>query len=328
MVKKFLGILAILGLCSNLSAATWDEPWHRDVVAKADAFGLYEVVSTSPSRVAFKQVRHLAGVQTGPDVVLNGYYARELMSSSSINGVIDDGSALRFKGPGTRYYLFLKKAPSGTTWHIASPTSGFAEVRSDGNVVGTFRISVHQALVDSSTYELTQTCIYRKLHGEECSANVYTFIRTQLSAQPAAISANASPEQRDRFFQQHAALETAYVIGYALNRETLSKFLRDPSFHTQISAVRALRASDSGERNAMLMSFVTDDSRNILARVIAVQMIREAGARDLKDQIATYVPKASDEEVNLGIEIMDPRIGTRFPASLKDALQKLIAEWK
>jgi hypothetical protein len=78
----------------------------------------------------------------------------------------------------------------------------------------------------------------------------------------------------------------------------------------------------------MLMSFVTDDSRNTPARVVAVQMIREAGARELNEQIVAYAPKASSVEVGLGIAIMDPRIGTQFPSRLKAALEKVIAEWK
>jgi hypothetical protein len=328
MLKTLPGIALILVLCSNLYATTWDEPWHRDVVAKSDAFGLYEVVSTSPTKVVFKEVRHLAGLQTGPIVELTGYYSRELMSSSTVNGVRDDESELRFKGPGTRYYLFLKKSSAGTTWTIASPTSGFAPVQPDGKVIGTFRISVHQALVDSDAYELAQICIFRKLHGEQCSPNVSTFIQAQLAAAPAVMSANASPEQADQFYKQHVALETAYLTGYVVDRETLLKFLKDSVVHTQISAVRALRASDSTERNAMLMSFVTDDSRHILARVVAVQMIREAGARELKEQIVAYAPKASSTGVGLGIEIMDPRVGTKFPSSLKAALEELIAEWK
>jgi hypothetical protein len=328
MLKKLPGIVLILALSSTLSAETWDEPWHRDVVAKSDAFGLYEVVSTSPTKVVFKEVRHLAGIQTGPNVELTGYYSREVMSSSIVNGVRTDESSLRFKGPGTRYYLFLKKASSGTTWTMASPTSGFAEVQPGDKVVSTFRISVHQALVDSGIYELSQTCIFRKLHGQECSPDVSSFIQTQLAGAPAAMSNNASAEQADLFFKQHAALETAYLTGHAIDRETLSKFLKDSVFHTQISAVRALRALDPKERNAMLMSFVTDDSRNILARVVAVQMIRETGARELKDQLVAYAPKAPSTEVGLGIAIMDPRIGTRFPSSLKSALEELIAEWK
>jgi len=327
MLKKFLGTLAVLTVCSKLYAETWDEPWHRDVVAKAEAFGLYEVVSASRGRVALKEIRHLAGSQTGSNIEIDGFYSRETLSSSSVNGVrVDEGLSL--KGAGTHYYLFLKKAPAGGAWRIASPTSGFAEVRSDGKVIATYRISIHLALIDSSIYELTQTCMYRRLHGQECSPDINQYIVRELSAEPAVMSANASPEQADRFYRQHAALETAYLIGYTVDRDTLSKFLKDSVFHTQISAVRALLGADPKERSTTLMAFVTDDSRDPLARVFAVLTIREAGARELKEQIATYIPKASTAQVGLGLDIMDPRIGTRFPHSLKEALEQLAAEWK
>jgi hypothetical protein len=78
----------------------------------------------------------------------------------------------------------------------------------------------------------------------------------------------------------------------------------------------------------MLMAFVVDDTRDLLPRVIAVQMIREVVAKELMDSITAYIPKASTEIVDLGMDIMDPRIGTRFPQSLKDALEKLVADWK
>jgi hypothetical protein len=106
------------------------------------------------------------------------------------------------------------------------------------------------------------------------------------------------------------------------------KFLSDSSFHTQISAVRALAASTVADRNAMLMNFVTDDTRDALARVVAVAMIRETNGRELKDQLAAYAPKASVQEVGLVANIMDPRVGTRFPENLKKAIEELLTSWK
>ena len=328
MLKPVLGALVVLMLTASLEAATWSEPWHREVVAKADAFGLYEVVGPSASRVVLKKVRHLAGSDTGATVEIDGFYAGELLSGSSINGVSTTGSTVRLKGAGTRYYLFLKKAPSGSTWRLATETAGFAEVRSDGKVGATFRISLHQALIDQATYELAQTCIFRKLHGETCSPEVSEFIQTQLSAAPGSLSSDATPDQVDRFFTQHAALETAYLIAYSVDLGTLAKFLQDPVFHAQISAVRALSASVSKERNTTLMAFIADDSRAMLARVFAVLMLREVGARELKNEITAYIPKAPTTGVGLGIEIMDPRIGTPFPGNVKVALEALVAEWK
>jgi hypothetical protein len=234
---------------------------------------------------------------------------------------------LGFRNPGTHYYLFLQKAPAGGTWRIATPTSGFAAVRNE-KVTATYRISFHQALVDAKTYETTQTCIFEKLHGKsECLANVYGFINQQLALAPAAVSSTA-PDQMDRFFNQHVALETAYIARYALQRDVLVKFLREPDFHTQISATRALGASALPDRTTMLMNFVMDDSRNLMARIVAVAMIRENGGSELKEQLAAYAPKAPVQEVWLFDNIMDPRVGTRFPGSLKEALEQLLASWK
>ena len=99
-----------------------------------------------------------------------------------------------FKGPGTRYHLFLKKAPTGSRWRLDSPTAGFAEVQADAKVVTTFRISIHQVSDDSNTYELIQTCIYKKLHREECSSDLYRYIVTHLSLEPPVTSSTASQD--------------------------------------------------------------------------------------------------------------------------------------
>ena len=327
----FMGALILLTIPMQVFASTWDEPWHRDVVAKADSFGRYELISATPTRAVFKEILHLAGAQTGANVEIDGFYGT-LTSQTTIVGpggrVVDDEWSLTFRNPGTQYYLFLQKAPSGNTWRIATPTSGFAPVR-DEKVTATFRISVHLALVDARTFEMTQACIFDKLHGKsECSPNVSAFINQQLSLPPAEVSAAAPPAQMDRFFNQHVALETAYLTRYSLSRETLVKFLSDSSFHTQISAVRALAASTVADRNAMLMNFVTDDTRDALARVVAVAMIRETNGRELKDQLAAYAPKASVQEVGLVSNIMDPRVGTRFPENLKKAIEELLTSWK
>jgi hypothetical protein len=133
-------------------------------VARADSFGLFEVVSSSPFQTVFKKVRLLAGVDTEDSVQIDGFYSGAPLSTSSINGGFDDELSQRFSVRRS-YYLFLKKSSTGNTWRIATPTSGFALVGTDGKVTATFRISVHQAMVDQRVYELTQTCIFQRLHG-------------------------------------------------------------------------------------------------------------------------------------------------------------------
>jgi hypothetical protein len=308
-------------------STTWDEPWHKQVVAAADNFGLYEVVSSSPERAVFKTIRQLAGIDSGSQVEIVGFNGAKLVSSSTVNGRPTGEFSLGFSKTG-RYYLFLQKSKSGNTWTIATPTTGYAEVQSNGLVAATYRISMHQAEIDAASYELTQICIFRKLHGQEkCSPETYKFIDDQLALPPGPLGPNSSKTDGERFFHQHAALETAYIAGYPVPLETLSKFLADSVVHTQISAVRALAATPTRERNAKLLGFVMDKSRTSIARVFAVLMLRENNARELKDQVAAYLPQAPADETGLGMNIMDPRVGTSFPGSVKSALQELLTTW-
>src|SRR4029079_17725945 len=162
----------------------------------------------------------------------------------------------------------------------------------NGLVVATYRISVHQAEIDAPSYELTQICIFRRLHGQEkCSPEAYKYIDDQLALSPAPMGPNSSNADGERFYHQHAALETAYMVGYPVSIETLSKFLADSVVHTQISAVRALAVTATTERNAKLLVFVKDKSRTSIARVFAVLMLQENNARELKAQVAAYLPE-------------------------------------
>src|SRR4030095_8630778 len=47
----------------------------------------------------------------------------------------------------------------------------------DGNIIATYRHTLHQALSDSATFELTQTCIFDTLHkAKPCAPEVGAFI--------------------------------------------------------------------------------------------------------------------------------------------------------
>ena len=343
----FILIVAFVALASALThAAVWNEPWHRDVVLGADSFGLYDAVNVAPFTATFKRIRGLAGADTGDEVTVDGFYGSTTPSSTSVRPgqTYDDEWTLRFRN-GRRYYLLLKRASTaqggalggstagtartGESWRIATPTGGLAEVQADGKIVATYRHSLHQAVVDAATFELTQTCIFDTLHrAKPCVPEVRAFIDEQIAAEPASLSGTPSAADQERFFKQHAALETAYLISYSADRARLQTFLQAPFFHTQISAVRALARLDAADRNAMLAAFVMDETRNPLARAFAVLAIRELNATELKDQLAAYLPNASTQEVGLGARISDSRIGTFFPQSLRDAIGRLLAEWK
>jgi len=57
-----------------------------------------------------------------------------------------------------------------------------------------------------------------------------------------------------------------------------------------------------------------------LAAVVAVLLLKEIGAHQMKARLQAYSSHASEEKTGLGIALMDPRIGTRFPSSLKEAV--------
>src|SRR5262249_33269663 len=149
----------------------------------------FEIVSATPTEAVFTEVRHLAGKPAGETVTVNGVYVTPASLSSRGNAP-DDEWTLRFPKTG-RVYLFLQSATDGT-YRLPTPTAGVALVAADGNVRATFRHSLHQALIDSGSYELTQTCIFQKLHGTDCAPEVGQFINTQLSGAPAGLDNNPS----------------------------------------------------------------------------------------------------------------------------------------
>ena len=337
---------AILLISVAIHAATWDEPFHRDVVLGADSFGLFETVTVTPFVTTFKRIRTLAGADTGETTKVDGFYESITPGTTSTRPgqAYDDEWTLRFRS-GRRYYLFLKRAPAsgagvlrapgaapdagGEAWRIASPTGGVAEAQADGMVIATYRHSLHQALVDAPTYELTQTCVFDALHkARPCSPDVQVFIDAQLAKPPASLLGTPSAAERESFFKQHVALETAYLSGLGIELPRLEPFLQAAFFHTQVSAVRALARSQAPERNTRLSTFVMDDTRDPLARVFGVAAIRELRAVELKDGLTAYLPNASTQRTSLGAAVSDSRIGTIFPGSVQLALGQLLNEWK
>lgn len=300
-----LALLTFLVYIGPAHATTWDEPWHREVVTAATSLGLYKIDKSGPDAVTLKLLKHVAGDETGPIVQLNAFYALRMTSSS--------GHGPEFRLPaGEKAYFYLKRAKNG--WAIATPTAGFAPLQPDGKVAATYRISVHQTLVDAPLYEASQRCIFLVLHGKSgCDADVMAFIKTAL-AKPAGSLADPSP---DEFFRQHAALETAGFIRLGLADDTLERFLSKPDMHVQISAVRALAASARADKAERLMRFAEDGKTALTARIVTAILLKEINAREMKQRLSDLAAHASEEEAGLGIALMDPRIGTSFPYTLK-----------
>lgn len=316
MLYRALSVLAVLlAVALPASAHTWDEPWHREVVKQADSFGLFELVDDKRG-TALKRIRILAGVTTPDIFVLSGYYQPGYFNSSDH----EDHFGLE---AGERAYLMLKQ--DGARWLLATPTAGVDVLREDAFVAATYRISFNQALQHPDAYERVQACVFRRLHRETCDvALLESDLDTPLHEKAAALSETATAEEQDLFFRQHVALETAYLLNRDLPLALLEPFLKSDFFHTQLSGVRALAANQDPHRDARLLEFIRDDSRTPVARVMAVRMAQESGHAALLDQIRAYGPQASEEESHLPVgSIMDPRIGTAYPSSLKQAIEML-----
>jgi hypothetical protein len=313
-----LALFTSLFYIGQAQATTWDEPWHREVVSVATSFGLYEIEKSGPDSVTLKLLKHIAGEDTGSLVKVNSFYALRLTSHSGEHGP-------KFRLPaGKKAYFFLKRA--GGAWAIATPTAGYAALGTDGTVLATFRISVHQAVLDATLYEDLQRCIFMVLHGERsCDSHISAFINMELAKPVEGPAGESTGGTREGFFRQHAALETVGFIRHALSDVTLERFLSKPDVHVQISALRALAASSRTDKAERLMRFVEDDKASLTARIMAALMLKEIGAREMKQRLMDYAVNASEEEVGLGIALMDPRVGTNFPSTLKRAV-KLVGE--
>lgn len=300
---------------ANVFAHTWDEPWHKEVVAGANSFSVFKVIKNSGETLQLELVRHIAGEKPERKIKVDGFYLYTVASTNSESDEhdfwLDDGVTV---------YMHLLK--QGEKYKIATPTSGYAEISDDGSVVATYRHSLHQAKVHPETYEQTQICIFKQLHGENCSkAIVNKYIVEPLNERVATLSAKASAADFELFFRQHVALETAFLIGLPIKIDVLEPFLNSRFFHTEISAVRALVVSPESNIQTRLVSFIQNNETSDIAKVVGVMMLKELEDENINQSITNYLTEASDEDVFFGGSLMDPRIGTWFPRSVKAAIE-------
>lgn len=322
-----LPVLIALGAVSTVLATTWNEPWHEAVVKEAETFVLLRVVSKDEGR-SFKAevVKHLAGVETPKELTVDHFWALDLTSTSSAA----DGPQFRFE-PGFTGYFFLKKKKDGDGFGIATPTTGFAPLKEGGaKVQATYRHSYHQAMVDTELYEKTQTAIFEFLHGRAADKEFMTkFLDETLKETPQELGKGVDdPEAPARFFRQHVALECGYYFCTEDQAKLLEPFLKAEFFHVQVSAARALSGADVPETRARLAAFVAEPGRNGFAKVMAVWGLARLDAREAAPVLEAFVADGADEETGFGGNIMDPRVGTSFPGSVKAAVKAVLAAWK
>lgn len=312
-MRKILGILLIL--CSATAHAhTWNEPWHKDVVSNSETFGLYEVEGNSGSALKLKLVKNLAGEKTQKRIEVSKYYLFEWASQASEAG----DHPFQYK-KGQKIYAFLKR--EGKRYSVATPTAGIDDLMKDGSVAATYRHSLHRAKASAKDYEILQTCIFNHLHSLKCSSEAIDIVNSALKEPVGILSETASTEEADRFFRQHGALEASYLISLNHPIETIQPFLDSEFFHVQTSAVRALWASDIADRESRLVSFAKSSKKDGMARVMAIILLKDSHSRITVKALQEFVENAPEDEVYLGGGIMDPRIGTWYPGSVKAAVE-------
>ncbi|MGM9481623.1 hypothetical protein ACS5PN_10620 [Roseateles sp. NT4] len=302
-------------------ANTWDEPWQETVAARATSFGLFKVEKVKGTTATAVLTRHLAGEPTPSAVDIGGYSQLNVTSASS------DHWELWLK-PGKSYYLYLVKGEKGS-WQLLTPSAGTDLLRDNGLVEASYRISMHKALLPVPIYEMTQACIFQRLHAQACNVEpVQRFIDQQLAGEPANPDAAKDQAELDRFFMQHAAMETAAALQYAPAGMDLGKYIGTPAMHVQFSALKLLAATQKESAPQQLATFFCAGKAEPMSRAYALLLLQTQRMVSAAPTLQACLQTLPGDGQYALTPVMDPRIGTRFPYNLKSSAEKLLAEWQ
>ncbi|MEZ6194811.1 MAG: HEAT repeat domain-containing protein [Planctomycetota bacterium] len=301
--------------------ATWNEPWHDEVVRGSAAFVKARVIRNEDGvRVWFRRSKHLAGMDV-PPVFSVDRYTRIRLQSYSTGSYPDLNFAV-----GEEVYLFLDRETRPPGWGLATPASAVAGISPQG-VSATYRISMDQALVPPDVYERSQVAIFRHLHDEPVDrAWADEFMETWLRKPPAELVIGSAEASGD-FFMQHVALELFHRLGGDEDVALLEPFLTCPTAQTRVSAVRALGRIDTEAARERLLAYLKAKSDGN-SRWMAVEALRRQDARALAPRLRALLVNLDDERAGFRLNIMDPRVGTRFPSTVRDAILGLLHHWE
>jgi hypothetical protein len=322
MRNIFITCLVLLFAQAAL-ATTWNEPWQETVAKDATTLIRGRITSVDPKKgCTVAVVKHLAGEKTPPTFELTGFSLLELTSLSG-----GHPPTFLFEKD-LEGYLFVKKADKEAGYLLATPTAGFAPITKLG-VYATYSHSYHQALVDEELYETATTAIFNYLHHEKFDqARVVKEIDDLLRQPPAhSPGRGQDPTAAKLFFQQHVALESFYYFGTPEKFPLLEPFLTSSDRFVQISAVRALSRINTPQARQRLLAILEGPGDGFV-RIMALWGLKRLDARELLPQLKVFHDVAPMDETGFGGRLMDPRIGTAFPESVKKAVAQLIQEWE
>lgn len=319
--KSRLVILSLsLLFTGSVGATTWNEPWHEQVMNISDSFIKVRITEVQPSSCKADVLKLLGGVKVPERIELAGYSGLTISSTSGGAGEL----RLPFQA-GEIYYLFVKKNSATDKYQIPTPTAGWANIQA-GNVRATYRHSYHKALVPEDIYVKTMQAIFEDTKGRPYEAElIKAFVKEQLNFSVAVLT-EGNQAVNQRFFLQHVALETFYYLRQGVDLPMLIPFLESEGFHVQISACRAVSVIDSPASRELLMKYIEGKGGGF-AKVMCVWGLKRLKAKEMTARLQAFIKNGADQETGFGGSIMDPRIATFFPDSVKAAVNSLLSEW-
>lgn len=302
-IKLLIILILTLGIQTNLKAETWNEPWQKEIIQKAEYFLLANVIELDSLGIHLEILQNFGQNKLPNKVLINGFSLLNLGSSSG-QGVHYDFEK------GQKLYFLLTKNEDGN-FAIPTPTSGFAVLNEENNVYATYRHSYHQALIPKDIYEMTYQAIWNYYHNLEYDKNsVMEFINGQIKKEPAGFEEN----EISTFFLQHASLETAYLLDIPIELSRIEKFANSDNFHSKVSSVQLMSLLDDQATKEFLFEFIQSDNNDNFEKVIAIWSLKKIGGKEYNDKLIGIADLLSDEETGFGGNLMDPRIGTIFPS--------------
>ena len=301
-IKLLIILILSLGIQTNLKAETWDEPWQKEIIQKAEYFVLANVIELDSLGVHLEILQNFGQNKLPDKILINGFSLLNLRSSSG-QGVHYDFEK------GKKLYFLLTKNEDGN-FAIPTPTSGFAVLDEENNVYATYRHSYHQALIPKDIYEMTYQAIWNYYHNLEYDKNsVMEFINEQIKKEPAGFEEN----EISTFFLQHASLETAYLLDIPIELSRIEKFANSDNFHSKVSSVQLMSLLDDLVTKEYLFEFIQSDNNDNFEKVIAIRSLKKIGGKEYNNKLKEIANTLSDEETGFGGNIMDPRVATSFP---------------
>jgi hypothetical protein len=302
-MKKEIIITSILFLVTNqIFATTWDEPWRKEIIQKAEYFVFGKVINSTDSIITI-QIQKDFGSSIQGEIKIDDFYLLDLCSRSA-----GHGPEFHFEEDEEGYF-FLKKGKNGN-YQLPTPTSGVDRIVED-KVYSIYRHSYHQAALKRETYEITYNAIWNYYKQKDFDEKeIFKFIYDSVKKEPAGFEEN----EIETFFEQHAALESAYLLGIDLDFKILKKFIESDNFHLQVSGLRALGIVSSKKTREYLLNYIKNPESQNFNKVIAIWSLWESGSKRDKRKIWKLRKKVSDEEEGFGGNIMDSRVCTYFPS--------------